>query len=757
MFTVYCDDKCIYDTTIDGLMLQDPTLDTATNDPGSFSFTIYPQHPYYNMINKMTSVISVYYKGKVVFRGRPIIISRGSYNQKDVTCEGDLAYLLDTIQMPYDYMTGDKHTTIKSLFSKFIDDHNSQVEERKRFTVGRVTVTDSNDYIVRKSSDYVTTWKSINDKLIDMLGGYIMTRYEDGETYIDYLAEINTISNQDVEFGKNLLSISVENKFDDIYTAILPLGARIESDEDNSEEKRLTISDINDGVAYIEDAEAVKKYGFICTVETFEDITIAENLLKAAKERLAELCELQSEITLTAADLSGTGINVNPFMLGRWVNVYSLPHGVSGKMLINKMHVSLNNPTSNTLTLGKTAKALSDFTSKAESANSNLVKRVEKVESNAKINEGAVAEVRDIVNEANTKSDEANQKADDANAKVDGLVYDNRNYVLGSGNYVEGGETGWTHASESTKDYIDISTYDGYTRISIKKMGSATSPRVFLKLSDLFKKNVRYTISFKVRMSSARPLKIKCGAGNVTSTISNYASNQFTANEWVELSNTFKVLNSATDYYRIGLAYDSFSDVDDYIDFEWLKIEEGEKATPWSPAPEDDVNNLRDDTNAAIIALKEEVGSQIDQSAESVKTTVYENVYVKDEVDSLVSSVSTEVEQTKDSWQITFNQFQADVDDIANGNDAKFEEIKKYIRFEDGNIILGNSESPLVLKIQNDRIQFLQNGYEVAYISDRKMYNTICSVIDRLEIGDSAWQVEHNEDGDTVVSLVPIY
>ena len=182
-----------------------------------------------------------------------------------------------------------------------------------------------------------------------------------------------------------------------------------------------------------------------------------------------------------------------------------------------------------------------------------------------------------------------------------------------------------------------------------------------------------------------------------------------------------------------------------------------EKATPWSPAPEDDVNNLRDDTNAAIIALKEEVGSQIDQSAESVKTTVYENVYVKDEVDSLVSSVSTEVEQTKDSWQITFNQFQADVDDIANGNDAKFEEIKKYIRFEDGNILLGNSESPLVLKIQNDRIQFLQNGYEVAYISDRKMYNTICSVIDRLEIGDSAWQVEHNEDGDTVVSLVPIY
>ena len=193
------------------------------------------------------------------------------------------------------------------------------------------------------------------------------------------------------------------------------------------------------------------------------------------------------------------------------------------------------------------------------------------------------------------------------------------------------------------------------------------------------------------------------------------------------------------------------------MSYRLLKMEKGEKATDWSPAPEDGVNTLRDDTNAAIVALKEEVGSQIDQSAESIKSSVYENVYVKDEVESLVSSVSTEVEQTNNSWQITFEQFQADVDAIANGNDAKFEEIKKYIRFEDGNIILGNSESPLVLKIQNDRISFLQNGYEVAYISDRKMYNTVCSVIDRLEIGDSAWQVEYNEDGDTVVSLMPIY
>ena len=87
---------------------------------------------------------------------------------------------------------------------------------------------------------------------------------------------------------------------------------------------------------------------------------------------------------------------------------------------------------------------------------------------------------------------------------------------------------------------------------------------------------------------------------------------------------------------------------------------------------------------------------------------------------------------------------------------AEFSEIIKYIRFEDGNILLGNSTSPLILKLKNDRIQFLQNGYEVAYISDQRMYNTVCEIIKQLKIADSVWTVETNAAGDTIVSLIGI-
>ena len=185
-----------------------------------------------------------------------------------------------------------------------------------------------------------------------------------------------------------------------------------------------------------------------------------------------------------------------------------------------------------------------------------------------------------------------------------------------------------------------------------------------------------------------------------------------------------------------------------------VKLERGNVATDWTPAPEDLAT--ADNVNDKLTELRKEVNSNIEQTGEAIKSSVYEKVYLKDDVDTLLSSVNTEVEQTKTSWQVTFNQLVKQLNDYSDGSDAAFDEIRKYIRFEDGNILLGNSSSPLILRIRNNRIQFLQNGYEVAYISDQRMYNTTCEIINQLRIADSAWTVEYNASGDTVISLVGI-
>lgn len=752
MYQVHINGTLIHDLRVNGLKLFEPKLSHEINKAGSFVFTVYPSHPYVSMIGKkLKPIITIEDESGVIWRGRVLNTEGGFYNQEQCTCEGELAFFNDSIVRTYDY-SGE----LAGYFELLINQHNDQVDEEKQFKVGNVTVTDPNDYVHFSSNQYPKTLSEIKEKLIDKYGGYLWFRHESDGVYIDYLEDSDLLCNQSVELGKNLIDLIKVVKGQDVATVIIPRGAII--DEETGE--RVSIESVNDGKDYVVNEEAAELFGKIQRVVEFDDVTQPENLLSKAQEYAADYGNLIASMTFTAADLHKAGSSINNFRLFRYVSVHSDVHEIDEKYLIKKIDIDLNDPTYGKLSSGKTVKTLIDKQLDNNGKYGQIVEHVEKVESNAKINEGAVAEVRDIANEANTKSDKANQKADDTNAKVDGLSYDNRNYVRDSGNFVSGKNICWTVSGTA---YMSLSVNDGYARISLIKADSGASRRVYIPLSGELEQSAKYTISMRVRRNSAYKLAIRryYSTGSVSGygDLVRFDASKFTDGEWVDLSATVTT-PSTSNYSRLFIAPESFENVDDYIDIEWIKLEKGEKATRWEPAPEDvaaDIDNVRSDTNAAIVALREEVGSQIDQSAESVKTTVYENVYVKDEVDSLVSSVSTEVEQTKDSWQITFNQFQADVDDIANGNDAKFEEIKKYIRFEDGNILLGNSESPLVLKIQNDRIQFLQNGYEVAYISDRKMYNTICSVIDRLEIGDSAWQVEHNEDGDTVVSLVPIY
>lgn len=56
--------------------------------------------------------------------------------EKTITCEGNMAYLLDSVQRPYK-----GEYTPEQLFRLYIENHNGQVEEEKQFKVGNITVT----------------------------------------------------------------------------------------------------------------------------------------------------------------------------------------------------------------------------------------------------------------------------------------------------------------------------------------------------------------------------------------------------------------------------------------------------------------------------------------------------------------------------------------------------------------------------------------------------------------------------------------
>ena len=166
-----------------------------------------------------------------------------------------------------------------------------------------------------------------------------------------------------------------------------------------------------------------------------------------------------------------------------------------------------------------------------------------------------------------------------------------------------------------------------------------------------------------------------------------------------------------------------------------FKLEEGNKATTWTPAPEDVDSSISE----AIQVTETKFDSTISQLPDSILETVSERHYLKTETDELVNELSTSFEQTSTSFKMQFNVLNQNLNILSNNTDSQFTEISKYIRFEDGNIILGESNNELILKIENDRIAFIQNNNVVAYFTDKKLYVTDGEYTNSLKLGKFAF------------------
>lgn len=355
------------------LKLSEPKLELEENKSGTFTFKMLKTHPYYDKVLKMGCEISVFRDDTIIYIGRPLSDEEDFYGTKSVTCEGILAYLLDSIQRPYSHQG-----TIKSFFNKMIDNHNAMVDDFKKFTIGTVDVVDSNNYINRSTSDYTNTLQAINDKLIDTHGGYLKIDYD--TRTINYLQSSGGESSQIIRSGDNLLDLSRYIKSDDLITAVIPLGAETEEEGFNDTKLKLTIESVNGGKDYLLDSEAVKEFGIIFGTVEFDEVTLPENLKRKGQEYLDKSKNLSLTIELSAVDLSVIDVDIEKFTLGEQVRVVSQPHSLDSYFMLSKLEIDLSSPANNKITLGKTKSTLtSDITQKQNETALKIIKQQEQL------------------------------------------------------------------------------------------------------------------------------------------------------------------------------------------------------------------------------------------------------------------------------------------------------------------------------------------------------------------------------------------
>ena len=215
---------------------------------------------------------------------------------------------------------------------------------------------------------YPSTFEELQEKLLDNMGGYLVERFENGVTYLDYLSEIRENNDQKAKYGENIVDIDRVQEIDsDFATAIIPLGKK--QDDGNGNETYLTIASVNDGKDYIQNDDAVVKYGLILKVVEHEDVTLPENLIKKGEEDLQEAIKSTSSITVTAADLSGTGSKVESFRFMKNVKCISKRHGLDFRSPIVALNRNLLDRSDYKITVGDTQKTYTgtSVTSKRDS------------------------------------------------------------------------------------------------------------------------------------------------------------------------------------------------------------------------------------------------------------------------------------------------------------------------------------------------------------------------------------------------------
>ena len=375
MYKVYLDNKLLYYPKDKEYCITEPVVSLALNDAGTFEFGVPVLNPLYEQISNRKSMVRIEKDGNEIFYGEVREAERDINNTKQVYCVGELAFLFDSIQPQKKY----QNYTIRQFLESLINEHNSQVEERKRFEIGIVTVTDSNDSIYR-FTNRETTLDAIRDKLCDRLNGYLKIRKENGQRYLDFLTldDYGKKCRQAIEFGANLLEYAENISASDIATAVIPLGAKLDKSPIEGLDAYTTIESVNDGKDFLYIPEAVEQFGWVRVVQNFDDVTTPSVLKQKGLEWLKSVQYENVILNVKAVDLSIVDGESDQIDLGDKVHALATPFGMDTWFPVQKLAIPLQNPAEQTLELGNTSSK--SYTQQASEAGKHQLEIIKQVQ-----------------------------------------------------------------------------------------------------------------------------------------------------------------------------------------------------------------------------------------------------------------------------------------------------------------------------------------------------------------------------------------
>lgn len=714
----------IHEVGVSKIKVDSASISREKNKIDSLSFDVYPENPGYNLLVPFSTLITVYdtLNKRYAFDGRVLQptdeMDSDGIVYKSVVCEGAMGFLCDS-QQSYaaeeHYGDAGQLNGLQQYLKKLLDVHNTKVEDHKKIYLGNVTLqTFDTSSGVTKGIARESTFDNINDKLIDSFGGEMKVRRgSDGKLYLDYAESLGTTRATRIAVGRNMEDASREIDPNSVITRLYPYGAKItieiEDEEGNvteeETEERVSISSVNNGSPYIDDAVAIEKYGIIEGKQEWDDVTLPQNLLNKARDWLGNNNAMPVSHKFSAIDLSLIGLDYDQFELYDKYPCYNPLIGVDETLEIVKQTIEINEPENSTIEMGDSALVLSggglidsgvreefeDFKSQTNTNITNVNNSVKATQASINVFEDRIESVvQEQVQSTATKI---------IKEEIQQIEIGTRNLVASSRKDITSSEYGFAE-SELTTTLIPGQSYVFSARgyISYEALQASKTLIVRLRSDD---GTFEYLLVFDSMTESTKSLVFVApeGIGDKVVTVESFCSPEE---------------ENATETVTIV----------------WYQLEAGTVRSDWTPAPEDTKLSISD-LNSSLADATETINQEISNANDSIN-----------EVLALVSTNRTQITeliQSSAGFEFNFQTIQESVTEINNQITTEYSERLKYIKFIDGEIWLGRDPEPneddFKLVVTNQRIRFLQNNVEVAYISDQKLYINNATITNRLDLG----------------------
>lgn len=380
-------------------------------------------------------------------------------------------------------------------------------------------------------------------------------------------------------------------------------------------------------------------------------------------------------------------------------------------------------------------KAQSDATRAQDNATTaiNNAKTAQEVADDAKAKaEQAQEDLADLTNKVSSNTTKIEQNADaiklqatkitETSNKIDNLQIGGRNLVLN-----KKGEP------SITSNGITVEYLDGAFRIH----GTNTKTDVNYGINSWFdrqgllKAGKAYTLSIDEDLPDGLYLQLNyVDKNNIGHSFLRIASNEKIKSKSAILPESFKVEDSG--FFGISA---NTTKIDVTIR---IKVEEGNMATAWTPAPED--------VDEAINTERTERQSAIETKANEITSKVSETYVSNSAFEHYQNTVSSQFTQTKNDFTWSINQSVTDAKNEMSGQidsvNGRVDGLKKttdnvnsYMSFDNDGLTLGKSDSAFKTKITNEEWSIQKNGAKVTYINDQTMYITDGQFTQSLKVG----------------------